>query len=120
MKEIKFRAWEKNLKEMIPVQNIDFEKKMINTDSAWRLFDEIELMQYTGICDCNGKEIYEGDILPYRSVVTYVDASDPANLGMEAGFYAQRDNFESWRLLEVGEELEVLGNIYKNLELLNK
>lgn len=63
MREIKFRAWEKNLKEIIPVHSIDFEKKMINTESAWRFFNEIELMQYTGLKDKNGKEIYEGDIL---------------------------------------------------------
>ncbi|SDM17947.1 YopX family protein [Bacillus sp. OK048] len=63
MREIKFRAWEKNLKEIIPVHNIDFEKKMINTESAWRFFNEIDLMQYTGLKDKNGKEIYEGDIV---------------------------------------------------------
>lgn len=50
-REHKYRAWEKNLKQIIPVHSIDFEKKMINTGSAWRLFDEIELMQYTGLHD---------------------------------------------------------------------
>ncbi|MCM3567875.1 YopX family protein [Neobacillus mesonae] len=63
MREIKYRAWEKSLKEIIPVHEINFESKMINTKSAWRLFDEIELMQYTGLKDKNGKEIYEGDVL---------------------------------------------------------
>lgn len=46
MREIKFRAWEKNTKQVIPVLNIDFEKKMINTESAWRFFTEVELMQW--------------------------------------------------------------------------
>lgn len=57
MREIKFRAWEKNLEEMIPVYDINFKKRMINTDSPWRFFDEIELMQYTGLKDKNSKEI---------------------------------------------------------------
>lgn len=63
MREIKFRAWEKNMKEIIPVYQIDFEKRMINTESAWRFFNEIKLMEYTGLKDKNGKDIYEGDIL---------------------------------------------------------
>lgn len=63
--------------------------------------------------------IFEHDILPYHFVITYIDADDQSNLGMDIGWYEQRDNFESWRLLTVGEEFEVLGNIHDNPELLN-
>lgn len=63
MREVKFRAWEKNMKIMMPVENIDFLTKQINTNSLWRMFHEIELMQYTGLKDKNGKDIYEGDVL---------------------------------------------------------
>jgi uncharacterized phage protein (TIGR01671 family) len=130
MREIKFRAKETkgdnfiysngyyfdgiNYWFLLPSKNsaLAFTKKVI--------IDINTLSQFIGIQDINGKDVYEGDILPYGNIVTYVDASDPANLGMEVGYYAQRDNFESWRLLEVGEELDVLGNIYDNPELINK
>jgi len=61
--DIKFRAWEKNLKQIISVNDINFESKMINTCSAWRTFDEIELMQSIGFADINGIEIFTGDII---------------------------------------------------------
>jgi uncharacterized phage protein (TIGR01671 family) len=71
MKHVKFRAWEKNLEEIIPVHDIDFDRKMINTNSAWRMFNEIVLMQFTGLYDCNGKEIYEGDIIHLKHETGY-------------------------------------------------
>lgn len=135
MREIKFRAWDKKRGRMFKPTSIDYHTYK-NKVLVWRepyqdervdwcqhgfeLGKEIELMQFTGIYDKNGKPVFESDILEFRSVVTYVDSSDNANLGMEVGFYSQRDNFESWRLLEVGEDLEVLGNIYENPDLLKR
>jgi hypothetical protein len=121
MRELLFRAFDKDRGNMEYIDDLYwFEEEGVRDSSGDGHFANYVLMQYTGLKDRNGKEIYEGDILPYRNVVSWVDGSDPANLGMEVGFYAQRDNFESWRLLEVGEELEVLGNIYENPELLGQ
>jgi uncharacterized phage protein (TIGR01671 family) len=125
-REIKFRAWDKRNnkwfhQDLFIMTNAGFYSDYREFEDGNSLFDyEYQLLQYTGLKDKNGKDIYEGDILEFNSIVTWVDGSDPANLGMEVGFYAQRDNFESWRLIEVGEELEVLGNIFENPELISK
>ena len=63
MKQVKFRAWEKSSKEMIEVYDIDFAGGIINFNTAWRGLEEVELMQYTGLKDKNGKERYFDDIV---------------------------------------------------------
>lgn len=110
MREIKFRAWEKNLKEIIPVHNIDFEKKMINTESAWRLFDEIELIQYTGLKDKNGMEIYESDSIEDNIGIGSVEFSNGAyRVNYLNGNYKWLIDF----LDSEKNQIEVVGNKYR-------
>lgn len=68
MREIKFRAWQKDKKMMCEVKNIHFVSEQASLKEKenvtnTRPFKDIELMQFTGLYDKNGKEIYEGDIL---------------------------------------------------------
>ncbi len=115
VREIKFRAWEKSLQEIIPVHDIDFSSRQINTNGAWRLFNEVELMQYTGLHDKNGKEIYEGDIvrtspIDRPMIVKWDDKSASICItNLEGRILCASIAWEVW---------VVIGNIYQNPGLL--
>lgn len=109
----KFRAWDKGLESMIPVERIDFEYRMINVNAAWRTFEEIELMQSTGLRDKNGVEIFDGDIV----VIEYsrVGYRYYEKIIYENGAFLAGD--DDW-LFNVKDSCVVCGNIYENPELL--
>ncbi|SHI43642.1 YopX family protein [Parasporobacterium paucivorans] len=118
-RQIKFRAWEKNLKEIIPVYNINFETKMMNCNGyPWRCLDEIELMQYTGLHDTNGKEIYEGDIVSIRF---FDEQLETMTVVWSEEAYGFRFRCEHNGLYHVSNtRMHVIGNIYENPELIQE
>lgn len=118
MREIKFRAWDKINKEMFNVESINFQERRFYRDVvSYRDFNDIELIQYTGLKDKNEKEIYEGDILsngnnekPYKVIFE--------NGSYRAEFEGDFDEY-SFDLIDiVAQGCEVVGNIYENPELL--
>lgn len=107
MREIKFRAW--NAEH----QHMSFSHQVL---SRW--FEAIEsggyeLMQYTGLKDKNGKEIYEGDILDWDIPVEVFWNNNTAS-------FMLRDAVTQGMLItaEVLLMSTVIGNIYENKELL--
>lgn len=127
----KFRAWHKELKMMFEVLAINFFHKAvtINIDGEkYKVckFNDTILMQYTGLNDKNGVEIFEGDIVKscvlinghiyeYVGQVKFVAFSWVVS--DKAGIYDPFYNYEDSCPDEIWE-IEVIGNIYQNPELL--
>lgn len=111
MREIKFRAWDKINKRWIKRFNID----LLSIDVSE--LPNIELMQYTGLKDANGKEIYEGDIISFgdnKAVVFYEHAKFRAKYKMCTNGYCIEDLSEVLYF----DKVKIIGNIYENKELL--
>jgi len=67
-REIKFRAWHKNLKFLCFIFQINFDNRVVDLlapdEPMYDItFDDVIFMQYTGLKDINGIEIYEGDVI---------------------------------------------------------
>ena len=141
----RFRAWLKTEKRMIKtgdLLDIDYENEVVTTQRVYFYFDnglpdgrdldnfafeEIKLMQSTGIKDKNDKEIFDGDIVRTTRFLGRAD-----EIG---GFYEYEKDYVgvvkvlegSW-VIDTGivavclwseiDESEVLGNIYEHPELL--
>ena len=120
MREIKFRAWlgkEERMYEPMRLHFVPDGKLLVevpNWLTTWEYPEDVKLMQYTGIKDKNGKEIYEGDI-----VIT-----GERFIGHVVYSVDEEDGSAEW-LIDTGDyneclttPLKVIGNIYENPELL--
>ena len=112
MRTIKFRAWDAESKKMFSAQ--DLSQARIYWD--WLGLKDVKLMQYTGLKDKNGKEIYEGDIIMSIYGTGHVVYHErKALFGHEVkGSYGEFVFIEIYRNIQ---ETEVIGNIYENPEL---
>lgn len=152
MREIKFRAWDNDNDrwvESFSIRNDGAFEEMIDQDNikyyngceigSMILGGNIELMQYTGLKDKNGKEIYEGDIFG-RYKDKYNKNSEGESLDVvayvgwdsEYGCYDIYEKFLNDKFNEYEEDksdkfdncnwssYKVIGNLFENPELINK
>ena len=124
--QIKFRAWDKTLKRMIYPNNPNYQ--FILTDKGLSVDDltfvdtafnekhediDCEVMQSTGLEDKNRVEIYEGDIVSY---ILWLDGEKRktivANVSVDKFRFAVNE--------DIYGDIEVIGNIYENPELVKE
>ena len=124
MREFKFRAWDTEKQEMATVNFIglnDYEVGMEDEECRrWRATYPYvcRLMQYTGVKDKNGREIYEGDIVEYKNEYHVIEWDDCKF--MAKGFYcSSQDTPDDFFSEFAYTNCKVIGNIYENPDLLD-
>ena len=122
MENLKFRAWDKRTKLMNDVTVIDFENEEVYY-KHWRYghseaiaFSDIELLQFTGLKDAHGTEIYEKDIVrdSYGDVflIEWLDGGFVLTDFFSGGYdHCEIDDLESY---------EVIGNQFQHPHLLEE
>jgi uncharacterized phage protein (TIGR01671 family) len=130
---IKFRAWDKKNKEMFyyPKWAFIHDGNVLyfaqNNDSYVDESDnrtDLDLMQFTGLYDKNGKGIYEGDIVKWgvgSYPISFGWGDDNESYGESYGWLLGSSiisQSSSASALQFNNEAEVIGNIYENPELL--
>ncbi|EBA3705989.1 YopX family protein [Listeria innocua] len=138
MRAIGFRAFVKETKKMLPVTDLCFnEIEAVGVSGCgnakctlcvdWYSFDDVLLMQYTGLKDKNGKKIFEGDIVAFseddfhvfNSQVEYFseDGYPAFDIKVPSDYYFDSNVFSEVSMSGL-HEIEVIGNIHENPELM--
>ena len=128
-REIKFRAWLKEERKMVNVETLFIGINRLcfgnseTEDLFFRDFEEVELMQYTGLKDKNGKEVYEGDIVKIIELEGYGEYCDQVKYTGKIEYCVSEFRIQPLNLKLSDEsivEIEVIGNIYENKNLLEE
>lgn len=110
-REIKFRAWNKILQRMETWEELLKQEASGDEMMVW-LFQGEDLisLQFTGLLDKNGKEIYESDLLKYPN-------GDVVVVIFHKGTFCYKMSEHNYHIFDE-TQIEIIGNIYENPELL--
>jgi len=114
MREIKFRIWSDKKMDYSPVTYTEWLNDNFEFD-GYNEGEEPVVMQFTGLKDKNGKEIYEGDI-----VKRWINSRGLIYPSMyKKNIITIEFKNSSWNIKpKLLDRLEIIGNIYENKELL--
>lgn len=113
-RQVKFRAFQDN--EMIYSKGIGV---YASKNFLHKCYEDCELMQFTGLYDINGQEVYEGDIIKSPRVEPGYYSSGIVEFNVETCCYILRRKDNTFVRLDVRKDtLEVIGNVHQNPELL--
>ncbi len=124
MREIKFRAWDERDKKLLEVNSIDY---LCNQEGIWvvcfggRRFkvDLKNLMQFTGLKDKNGKEIFDGYIVEFKYNSKEKQKGETIFIGGSFKIKSEKGIYYLF-CKEIMKNVEVIGNLYENPELLEE
>lgn len=136
----KFRAFDKKYKKIMKVNEINFEKSSVwiesdsgdheNRHTLTRGFDEVVLMQSTGVYDKHGVEIFEGDIIQQVHAYDYsileieTDFLEPFEVKkgnyVQGKWVAEEVDGENYSVVMYvfGKDVKIIGNVHQHPELL--
>jgi uncharacterized phage protein (TIGR01671 family) len=129
MRQIKFRVWDgKKLCDNVGIMpiftHVDADRLSVPYSGDFYRPDKWSIMQFTGLLDRHGKEIYEGDVLK-----AFMTALEDKEAGISSGYYdlgevafhpnaAQFVIRKGDKCASIGNDVEVVGDIHSNPELI--
>ncbi|WP_339002762.1 YopX family protein [Fusobacterium polymorphum] len=124
MKELKIKAWLKKEKKMVSIIGIDFnyeyiryteDDNLFNSDYKVAEFKDIELLQFTGLKDNGGQELYEADVIKFNDGID--DIYGLISYDDEDGTYRVSYENITEHLSDREGDFEIVGNIFENPDL---
>jgi len=116
-REIKFKAWNKEANRFSKPFTLKSDVLNYTDDDGLGIVKSLTneiILQYTGLKDKNGKEIYEGDVLKAHGIVTWNDTEYRWS-AIDLNWNDKRE----WHDLDyLTSPFEIIGNIYENPELI--